>query len=570
MAGAAAAVAVFVIRPRARSQALPSLIIWNRVLGEARKKSFWERVRWAVSLAFTAMIAAAMAAALAKPAPRTDSQSSGRALLVLDSSWSMRARTSSGATRWERAIEDARAMAGASSAAEIAIATTAEGVVEGPTADLALIHSALSRLEPSGGADGAWPALAGAGSVHFFTDGAVARATKPDVTVHSVFAPASNVAVTAFGVEPETTGGSGAEVFLAVANFAPNAQTVHLTVTRGSGMLFDRSLPVRAGESHREVIPVPTEGDARFHAHVTAPDNALDIDDDAVAWLWAAQPLRVVVVGAASLVPALLVKDATVRVSTVDPAAYAKADADVWIFDRWLPPAAPARPALIIDPPSSPWLGARGEAEAQPIWRRGTTHPIVDGVDTAIVRVGRARAVTRPSLQTLVVSQGGTPLVSIEDNAAGRYVVLGFSTQDANFASTPAFPILVGNVIDWLGRPERGVHRQPGPVSPAGGHTARRRADRASAAARQTRRSRHHDPAGAGPVSGRGHGRSKRGQRRTRRSGPLESAGEHGGCGWVAGQASRAEGRPWWVYAAWVALVLVGLEWVTWQRRITV
>ena len=225
--------AVFVIRPRARSQTLASLVVWNRVLGEARRKSFWERVRWAVSLALTAIIAASIGAALARPAPRTGARSSGRALLVLDSSWSMRARTPSGATRWERAIEDARAVAGASSAGEVAIATTAEGIVEGPTANLALIHSALNRLEPSGGADGAWPTLAGTAAVHFFTDGAVARSTAPDVVVHSVFAPAANVAVTAFGVEPDMAAGSGADVFLAVSNFAPNAQTVHLTVTRG-------------------------------------------------------------------------------------------------------------------------------------------------------------------------------------------------------------------------------------------------------------------------------------------------------------------------------------------------
>ena len=39
----------------------------------------------------------------------------------------------------------------ASSGAELALATTADGLVEGPTTDLALIESALDRLTPGGG-----------------------------------------------------------------------------------------------------------------------------------------------------------------------------------------------------------------------------------------------------------------------------------------------------------------------------------------------------------------------------------------------------------------------------------
>ena len=59
--------------------------------------------------------------------------------------------------------------------------------------------------------------------------------------------------------------------------------------------------------------------------------------------------------------------------------------------------------------------------------------------------------------------------MSVEESAAGRYVVVQFAVGEARFASTPAFPILVGNAIDWLGRPERDMRRQPGRASlPAG------------------------------------------------------------------------------------------------------
>jgi hypothetical protein len=170
-AAAAVAAAVFVIRPRPAEQVIPSLLIWRRVFDEKRGLTLWERVRWVVSLLLTIVIGVSIVAAVLKPAPRSSGRAAGRALLVLDSSWSMRARTTAGSTRWDRAVQAARSVAESAAGSEIAIATTGEGVIEGPTADLALIQSALERLAPSGAADGAWPRIAGAQTVHFFTDG---------------------------------------------------------------------------------------------------------------------------------------------------------------------------------------------------------------------------------------------------------------------------------------------------------------------------------------------------------------------------------------------------------------
>ncbi|MEO7275286.1 MAG: BatA domain-containing protein, partial [Vicinamibacterales bacterium] len=101
----AAALATFVVRPRPRRLVLPSLLMWQRVLGDVRERTLWERLRWIASAVLTVLIAAAIAAAVARPAARTQDRSSARMLLVLDSSWSMRARLPSGGTRWDRAIE---------------------------------------------------------------------------------------------------------------------------------------------------------------------------------------------------------------------------------------------------------------------------------------------------------------------------------------------------------------------------------------------------------------------------------------------------------------------------------
>ena len=164
LAGAVAvAIWLFLLKVRPPRVIVASLLLWGRVLSESRELTFWERIRRAVSLVLTAAIALALALAFARPTVARGHAPSmnGRILVVLDSSLSMGARTRSGDTRWAKAIADARRLAG-SAAGEVAVATTADGLIEGPTSDGAIIDTALDRIAPSAAPVSGWPQLAGA------------------------------------------------------------------------------------------------------------------------------------------------------------------------------------------------------------------------------------------------------------------------------------------------------------------------------------------------------------------------------------------------------------------------
>ena len=568
-AAVASTVGVFLIRPRRPTVVVSSLVIWRRVLDRTRPQSLWSRLRWIVSLLTAVCVAAGMALALAGPVAGGAGNSARRTLVVLDASWSMRARTSAGDSRWDRAKARAAALVTAAGG-EVALATTADGIVAGPTTDRAIISAALAGLQPSAGGDGAWPAIAGADDVHFITDGTVPHSSPAGTRVHSVFEPAPNVAVTAFEVLPAADDPDLAEVFLAITNHAEKRQPAQVNVTRASTVVMSRSIDLAAGAVHREMLTVSRDGDARFRVHVSARDNAVDVDDDAAAWLPTAEPLQVAAVGPGSPMPAVLAADATLRVLAVDPAAYEEARADVWVFDRWLPPQAPTAPALILDPPASAWLGPRGGEERAPVWQRPPTHDLFTGVDTMFLQVGMAHTVRRSSLVPVATSVARTPLVSVEDGAMGRFVVVGFSTSDSNLASTPAFPVFVGNAIDWLGRPERGRRRQPGPiVLPA---TTRRviapDGRPVPTVARDGRVTARLDTPGLYLVEWAGTPRVVRvsldDPRRSNVWTTTIAAGADG-----AGGGSPV-GQPWTRPIAAVVAVLVGLEWLTWRRRLTV
>jgi hypothetical protein len=567
---AAAAWWLFRLKVRPPRRAVPSLLFWRHVVDRPTERSWWDRIRRAVSLAATVLIASALALAVTRPGPRAPAGSQGRLLIVLDSSWSMRAQTPEGDTRWARAVAGARALA-MSAGSDVAIATTADGLIEGPTSDSALIATAFDRLQPAGGEGQAWPRVDGVDATHFFTDGALLRPLDPSVVIHSVFRPASNVAITAFGARPATSSATTASAYLEVANYSERQQRAHVTVTRGTAVITDQWIELKPAEVSQRTIPLEAMGGATLRARVSAPDNALDVDDEAVAWLANGEPITVTVVSdQPGDLSGLFEHDPGIQPTFVRIADYKPTTADVLVFDRWAPAEAPNRPSLYLSPPAVPWLATAGRDETLPTWSVTEAHPILAGVDPLTLDIGRSRRYEGPALKPLARSAQGTPLVSVLDGPGLRGVLLGFSTADSNLTDVPAFPVLVGNALDWLARPAAGEVRSPGPIDlPAS--TSRvtasdgqaveliRAGDRVLARLR-TPGLYLVEAGGSESVIGVNVGSPTIGNL-SRTNLPPESPSTV-----LAAFASGA----WWVYAVTLVFILVLVEWWTWQRKVTV
>jgi hypothetical protein len=484
----------------------------------------------------------------------------------------MLARTKSGETRWERAVAEARRIAAGAAGSEIAVATTADGMIDGPSADSGAVDAALDRVEPGGGTGSGWPRLSGA-EVHFLTDGAMARALEPAVVVHSVYEAAPNAGITAFDVRPALDGGNLGEAYLEVANFGPT-QPVHVTVTRGGSTLVDRRADLSSGQALREIVTLARGGGQDVRVKIDAPNDALAVDNEAFGWLQDAKPLAVTVVGQQSswLAP-IFAATAGARATFVAPADYKPGNEDAVIFDRAAPPEAPLKPTLLIAPPAAPWLGpAPDRLEQKPQWTTAPAHPLLEGVDPLTFSIDRARVYQPPQLTALASSAAGTPLVWIGDVAGRpRVAMIAFGPNDSNLASAPAFPVLMGDALEWLARPPMTDVQQPG------------RAAFDPSVTRVT-----------GPKGSAVPLLALSGQRFAVVRTPglyAEEAGEARGTFAVnitdpdvsntahtAAAASRApvavtagmSPRPWWIYLAALAFAIALVEWWTWLRRITV
>jgi hypothetical protein len=598
-AAAAIAVAVFLLKLRPPRVIVASTLIWRRVLDESRELTVWERIRRAVSLIVTIAIALALALAVTRPrrVEGAADVASGRLLLVLDSSWSMQGRTRAGETRWERGVAEARRLLAAASGSQIALASTADGIVEGPTTDTALIETALERVSPGGTHGSAWPRLAGAAAVHFITDGATPRPLESSIVVHSVFEAAPNAAITAFEIRPSLDAATAGDAYLEIANYAPSPQRIHLTLTRGSSTIFDRQFDFAAGETLRQVLPIPRGGDPALRARVRAGANALDADDEAVAWAERSRPLHVTVVGTETQwLRTALAANPDVRATFVAPAAYqapggASAALHLVIFDKWAPPDAPKQPALLFAPPvDTSWLAvdaSRGQSavvpvqddERRPRWETPGTHRVVAGVDPLTLTIERAHRYGSPLLTPIARSSRGTPLVSVQESTSARLVVVAFGGAESNLAAAPGFPVLLGNAIDWLARPaarpaasrhesgalppglvdfDRGVSSVLGPAGDRVALTTVN--DRVLGLLRAPGL---YTLEGGGARSTIAVNAGDPQLSNLMRTTPSISAK-------ARAVGAGTSGHPWWLYCAVAAFALALIEWWTWQRRITV
>ncbi len=152
----------------------------------------------------------------------------------------------------------------------------------------------------------------------------------------------------------------------------------------------------------------------------------------------------------------------------VAPAAYKPVREGVVIFDRWLPAEAPSVPALCLAPPAAAWLGRVGAVEHTPRWSHAGTHDVLAGLDPMTVDVARAYAYEGDGITAIARSDQGTPLIAVVDRADRRLVIVTFGLGDSNLAFAAAFPVLIGNSLEWLGRPASGDPRGPGPGRAAG------------------------------------------------------------------------------------------------------
>lgn len=442
------------IRQRRERVRVPSLQIW-RDLQRTTVQQKPRRLPLTMMLLLHLLLAALLAIALGQPLfelARTQATHIG---IVIDTSTSMAATDEQGDRLNAARVEARRVIEGlgrADSVALIELSAEPRILAQGEGNDIALVTQQLNRLQ-AGGPDGD---LASAVSIAQATAKPQAalrvivladrslRAAAPlsiagEVEWRAFGEAGDNTAIVAFAARPLRNGQQ--QLYARVANLGatPIARTLQLNLD--GERAATEPMRLAPGAEAEWSWPLP-RGTTRAEALLTGNDIQ-PLDDRAAVVVGGNVQTRVALVSAeATPLERALRAQRDISVQLVSPAEYrADTDADLVVFNNFIPSALPEAPTLIVAPPADNRL-LPVTAEIAPKERAQAGDARFAAIDFGPVQFDRVAEITPPAWADVAVESGGVPLVLTGQLNNQPMAIWTFDLLESNLANRLAFPLL--------------------------------------------------------------------------------------------------------------------------------
>lgn len=477
-AGAALAVPIillYMLRLRRREVIISSTFLWQQILRDSEANTPWQRLRRNLLLLLQLLILSFIVFALARPFIVVPTVSTGQIELLLDASASMNARDMNGQTRFEAAKEEAlgiiETLGQNDTMTVIRVADIAE-VIAPSTNDHNMLRSAIINAEPSQ-AEADWVAaltLASADAINtnnfnmvIISDGGLGDASGlPGVPGTIQYIPvgesAENLAISALATR--ALPGQTPELFAQVTNYGGQDADVIFDI-RVDGELFSAErYTIPAGSNFPIVTTTLPDTFKTIQAGLTTPTDSTVTDFlriDNSAWeinsgnntrrallltqgnLFLEQVLR-------SLPEIEAFKGEIGRPLPTDVF-------DLYILDGWLPEGEelPAGDLLIIDPPQSTSLFTiTGESEETQNPEINRNDPRMTFVNFANVNISRFKTISGIGWADELIWTDGGPLLVVGEQGGRQIAILTFDIHDSDLPLQITWPILMSNLLEWF------------------------------------------------------------------------------------------------------------------------
>ena len=468
-------VAFYMLRLRRRDVPVGSTFLWQQLVRDVEANAPWQRLRFSWLLLVQLLIAALLVAAAVRPFTASESDLAANVVLIVDTSTSMAARDGD-ADRMSEARDRARAvverMPEGGRVTVVAAADTASILLSEST-DRAAANEAIGAIEGSQAPGDLTDAFALASAlaardsdstVVVVTDASgdrlPAAGIGAPVLVEQVGQTDGNQAIAALSAL-RRAGGAQLDVFVAVANHSASEAGRRLEIYADGALVDARELVIPPDQRSEALIGTVPPATSVIEARL-AGDDALDVDDRAVALAPEAETTRALVVGpgnaflesALALLPRLELFAVGID-RYQDALTEAEADGAPYglvVFDRVLPPSPPELPAVYVDPAEDgPYGTIEGRIEAPALDRPDPAEPLLRFIDLTTVHVGRARNVEPAAgLRAIVRTAAGTPLVGVGADGGRRLAYIGFDLGESDLPLQTAFPLLMSNLVEYL------------------------------------------------------------------------------------------------------------------------
>ncbi len=479
----AAVVFLYWLKPPPQRVVVPSTMLWDRLLKEKKRNTLLDRLRWWISLILALTISLSVAAGMGRPELSSMGRDVRNITVVIDNSATMATRTADGFTRWDHAVAQAgQILRQGSASGRFLILDTSGQAPPGEPSDRRSALEVLAELTVSLGGEPEFPDLQeGESEIFFISDGVMVDNAPPEATLISVFEPAHNVGITAFGVEALPAEPTRYHAFVQIKNASPVRKQITLRLSGSNEGGIRDTLTLEAGETRARSIDLNSFGRGPVRAVVTADFDAFPADDYAYGFLPIRTQTRVLLFTRGNVyLENVLADEPRLSLDVMNPAQYDPGiSADVFIFDRFAPPEPPLGPALLFLPPDVEWLTRTlAVVDAPEVSGWNPAHPVLRFVALEDLRIDRAARIAMPAeggsgpqssagegepAAEVVVGNRSLPLILVSEQPE-RIVRVSFALADSNFPLHPGFPIFLTNTLGWLMDEQVALARAPGRI----------------------------------------------------------------------------------------------------------
>lgn len=470
---------LYLFRIRRRSEPVPSLALWQRLVQETEFTSWLRKLRRLLSFLLQLLIASAIVFALARPELDLSGVKRKSMAIILDNSASMMAKEKDGRTRFEIARQRAKELVLERSVLDevmIVLASSRTSVASPLTRDRMRLAEILDEVQPvplstdlAGAYRLASSLLRGRENpmVVVITDGGAGQLgelpRKEDLPLHTVLVGETddNVGITAFRARKNVALGTD-RVHVEVKNASGSAKSLQLELRVDGKTKKVIPLEMGPGESRRESIDLELPGGGVLEVSIDKED-ALSIDDRAWAVVRPQKKQRLLIVtpldrdfflraACESMSEVVdIVESRIMAPGQFDQLTDEEREADVYVFQDRLPEKLPEEGNLLFIHTSGDRVPFRlGREEVFPViqdWAE--THPINRMVSWQDLELPKALPARGAGDGALVESFGGA-LVAAKIERDRRAVYIGFDVIEADFPFRIAFPVLLRNILAWF------------------------------------------------------------------------------------------------------------------------
>ena len=502
-------VVLYLLKLRRQPARVSTLLFWQRVTADHRRRALFQRLRQILSLLLQLLIFGLLLFALARPelAFFRGAEAGLSTVVVLDTRARTRARTGTGnETRFDQARRVATSYLNRASPHQpvaLLAAESAPRVVVGLTGEERSLLAGLDELGPTdaGGriedavrlAADLLAAHPGGKRVVVVTDQPFDFAQPKDAPVQietrlipaASDAPCENVGLTRLTARPLPNSPETDALLVEIENFGPHRQTGNVELSFEGQLLDVKPFDLAPGEHRTDIYPA-LAARARIanprgwlHAHLDlSPEgkaaDAYAPDDDAYAVVPPPQPLRVLLVTRGNwFLENLLKADDRVQFDQLEPGAFQPAQAagfdavvlDGFVPEGWTAGALPKGNYLFVG--KGPFMEGTAPLEHPPITDTDAGNPLLALVRLRDVTILRAAAWTLPEPApadaadpwrfAAPVRSLERPLVVTGERRGQRLAALAFGAADSDLPLRVAFPLLVHNALGFLAGRDEGA-----------------------------------------------------------------------------------------------------------------